>query len=213
MGRGNATAWWIMGGTTALVALAAMATDTDQYLNVPTEPLPLHGRFVPAKRTPITPANLAPIVIQEFKARTGRSLDKRQIATLLAQWAAETGWGRAVWNHNFGNVKAGRDYTEFFTVLPTWEYHVRNGVLKRERWNAPFRAFNTPDKGVRDWLGILLGKRHGRSLQFILNGDPEGLGRSLGNVNGGGTGYATATPEKYGAALAANYAKIAAAIA
>lgn len=195
---------------TLVLVAAAISEPMDDAL--PMEPLPTNGHYVPPRRTQVRAADVYPWVLSYFDRAFGQRLSKRQAATVLAQWAAETGWGKNTWNNNVGNVKAGRSYTQLFTVLPTWEYHNRGGKMVKERWRAPFRAYNTLSAGVDDWLRVVTGPTHGRSRQFITAADPEGLGRSLGNRSQGGTGYATASPDSYARALRANYDKIASAI-
>jgi len=191
-----------------LLAASASASEGD---GIPTEPLPTKGTLVLARRTPLTRSEIMGLVIAEYRRRYGSTLTKAQAAVLVAQWGIETGWGRSTFNFNFGNVKAGAGWTGQFVILKTYEYHKRDGVLVKERWRAPFRAYRTPEEGVAAWMGILFGQRHGRSRSYVLAPDPAGFGRSLANVNDGGTGYGTVRADHYASAIRSAHASIMAA--
>jgi len=174
---------------------------SDTLTRIQTEPFPVGGRRVKAQRTTMTAAAMLQLVIRVYRVEFGAQLTREQAAVLVAQWGVETAWGRATFNWNVGNVKAGKSYTGPYVALLTWEYHRREGRLVKERWIAPFRAYSTADAGVSEWMRVLFSSRHGRSRAYMLARDPAGFGRSLANRADGGTGYATARADKYALAI------------
>lgn len=194
----------------AALAAPAAASEAGSSGDVPIEPVPLGGTPVPGRRTPMSVADARRLISAEYRRRFGRDLKRSQVDVLVAQWAVETGFGRSVWNDNFGNVKAGRSWTGPYVLLLTWEWHTRGGVRRKERWRAPFRAYPTPQAGISSWLGILASQRHRGALAHVLSSDPRAFGRALGNVRDGGSGYGTVSAQQYGDSVASAYRKVSA---
>lgn len=86
---------------------AAVAALPPAALPAP-EPPPAAGVRLPAEKTPASPAEVAVALGAGWLHVLGEvPPSKAAIALLLAQWALETGRGRAMWCNNLGNVKAG----------------------------------------------------------------------------------------------------------
>ena len=93
---------------------------------------------------------------------------------LLAQWALETGWGKACHNWNIGNVKAAAG------GVYNWQYFRCNEVLNGKIvWFDPpnpgccFRAFSTIEDGVLDHLRLLVQhKTFSLAWPAVITGDP-----------------------------------------
>lgn len=207
--KGNAVVWTAAAGTTLfLLAIAALPDGGGGGGGLRTEALPPRGILVPARRTSMSAAEVYPLITAEYQRRFGQRLSRSQALVILAQWAIETTYGKNLWNFNFGNVKPTRAWTGTFVVLTTTEVHRRDGKLVRERWRAPFIAYPTPSAGLKDWMRVLFGSRHGGSRAFVLKADPIGFGRALGNRADGGSGYATARADDYGKAVSAAYRRL-----
>ena len=118
------------------------------------------------------------------------------LRVLMSQWALETGWGKAMHNFNFGNVKSragdGYDYCMFRC------YEVVGG---KTVWYDPpspvtrFRAFRTAIDGAKDYIKIL-NKRFTLSWPSVLSGSPAAFSHALRQQ-----GYHTADETQYTATL------------
>jgi hypothetical protein len=71
---------------------------------------------------------------------------------MVAQWTRETGHGRAEWWFNVGNIK-GRG-----TPVPDGErgWH---GVVQRLADGKVYRAYDSVEDGIEDWLRLMEGPR------------------------------------------------------
>ena len=104
-------------------------TVTPVWLAEPvTRPMTAAVTELPAVRTPATFPQMATAFVEAWATIEGvRPTDPNSIRLLLAHWAHETGNGKAMWNHNIGNIKGrpggsdGRSWTFFpcNELLPT----------------------------------------------------------------------------------------------
>lgn len=83
----------------------------------PPEPPP-GPRELPAEKTPSSPEAIAVALRSAWTVLLGAPPPAGAIALLLAQWALETGHGQAMWNWNFGNVKAGSSWGGDWCFFP-----------------------------------------------------------------------------------------------
>jgi len=144
---------------------------------------------------------------------------------LLAQWALETGWGKACHCFNLGNAKwsTGFDWCCFACgeeltlesalryqkadpdhVLIVRRYTSNSRAMASCKFLPPhrmtwFKAFETLDEGAVYYIGSLH-KRFARSWPFILSGDPFGFGHALKLQ-----GYYTADEAQYTGSLARTF--------
>lgn len=84
---------------------------------------------------------------------------RRVAIALVAQWARETGWGRAEWGFNVGNIKASN-----------WagDYH-------RLSDGSYYRSHATIEDGVRDAINLHRNARYGEAFNYLVSsGDPVG---------------------------------------
>lgn len=84
---------------------------------------------------------------------------RRVAIALVAQWARETGWGRAEWGFNVGNVKASN-----------WagDYH-------RLSDGSYYRSHATLEDGVRDAINLHRSSRYRDAFNYLVSsGDPVG---------------------------------------
>lgn len=75
--------------------------------------------FIAAEKTPATPQQVFESLALAWKKQLGEEPKRESLLVLLAQWAFETGRGKAMWNFNLGNAKGkpgggdGRCWTFF----------------------------------------------------------------------------------------------------
>lgn len=81
-------------------------------------------------------------------------------AAIVAHWARETGWGRAEWNFNVGNIKAFNNWTGLYQRLA-------DGLL--------YRAYPDIGSGIADTLTLLRSSRYRAAWDYLLStGDGRG---------------------------------------
>lgn len=83
-------------------------------------------------------------------------LAARIAAALVAQWGHETGWGRAEWGHNVGNMKTGGAAWQG----ATWRYGT-----------DVYRAYPTLAAGIADHIRLLRSGRYAAAWQLLAQGD------------------------------------------
>lgn len=114
-----------------------------------------------------------------WTARFGSAPKRESIHVLVAQWALETGWGKAMHAYNVGNIKSvegdGHDYTyfacdEYIQGKHVWFYPDAPGCR--------FRAYETLDLGVVDYLDTLY-QRYRSTWEAVLAGDPAAFAHQL----------------------------------
>lgn len=124
-----------------------------------------------------------------------------QLALCLAKSALETGRWQKIWNHNFGNVKAGGSYVGMYTCIRL------NEVLKgKVEWFNPgsegfavppghpqtrMRAFANAWDGAQEYMGVMRA-RFTKAHDAMLTGDPVKYVRVLK-----ASGYFTADEAPY----------------
>jgi len=149
-----------------------------------------------AEKTPVSKELFIRALYEAWIHLFGEVPKKESVWVLASQVALETGWCKAMWNFNFGNVKSvegdGHDYCYFACneILKTATAHAMataapaTARVTQDRgdgtsiiWFYPkhpgcrFRAFNTLVDGAVDYIG-LLNKRFARSWPAVLTGDP-----------------------------------------
>lgn len=170
---------------------------------------------VEALRTPASPDDVGLSMLTVLP-----SLSRSSLRILLAHWAGETGWGKAMYNWNVGNSKSGGKSGD-------WMYLSCTELVPRERVDAMltdsrvrlerpnqtgamvelrfepdhpwsrFQSFVSLDEGVRHYLGMMA-RSFPRSWSVALRGDGnvEEYARILRSER-----YYTATVERYVALL------------
>lgn len=119
---------------------------------------------------------------------------KESICILLAQWALETGWGKACYCWNIGNYKHvdgdNRDYcyykcNEIIGGRVIWF----DPTVEKDRPYCCFRAYKTIEAGAIDYVASLH-KRFTLAWPDVVSGDPAGFAHDLKRQ-----GYYTANEE------------------
>jgi len=140
------------------------------------------GQEVADRITPCTAQEMLDALAAAWPAVVGSLCTNTDSVRLLcAQWAMETGWGKACHCNNIGNAKAvvGGSYDWCFFATD----EIINGRLVK--FNPPnpgccFRAFATLREGVVDHLHLLTRQSNFASAwPFVLAGDAAGFCRAL----------------------------------
>ena len=180
---------------------------------------------VEALRTPCGPAELGRALYLASLSLLNAPLTRPAVDLLLAQWALETGRGRACYSWNLGNVKSTpawqgdhceRYCNELLTEQQARDAHSRatltpdgtldvilGGVVGGKRivnFYPPnpasrFRAFHTLEEGALDYLSILA-DRFASAWRYLEAGDAAGFAAALHRAR-----YYTADPKAYAAGL------------
>lgn len=153
------------------------------------------------------------------------------LALALAKSALETGRWDAIWNYNFGNIKAGPTYAGMYTCITLNEVLAGKVV-----WFAPhgqltggpsspivgaaiavppghpqtrMRAYAGPTDGAYAYVDFVGGsKRYAAAWQALLRGEPSAYVHELKRA-----GYFTAAEEPYRKAVARLHAEYVAKLA
>jgi flagellum-specific peptidoglycan hydrolase FlgJ len=141
---------------------------------------------VPMQTTAETMANVRKALVRAWRARMRSPVSAPVLALMLALVDLETAAGRAIHNHNLGNMVATRDQqarAPFFVGDDSGNTRV-------------FRAFASLDDGARALVRLLLsdGKPHWRA--GLMSGDPKMFAHGLKR-----DGYYEAGEERYARVL------------
>lgn len=159
----------------------------------------MKATLVPDKITPLTAKEVALAFRSAFETVCGRTPSNACLALLVAQSALETGRWKSIHRYNFGNVKAGSEYTGKYCQFKCNE--VENGKVV---WYSPphpqcnFRAFDSVEAGAVDHVRFLAQrKRYARAWEVAQTGMPLAFVDELKSA-----GYFTADAEPYRKAVA-----------
>jgi hypothetical protein len=137
-------------------------------------------------RTPISPRQASDALRHAYRAVLGREPSAAALSVLWAQWALETGRGRAMAGYNFGGLK-GRSPDGGSALLAT-----REGFGASERQTeARFRTYASPAAGARDYVKTLA-ERYPEALAAATTGDAHRFVAELGRAH-----YFTGDPHAY----------------
>lgn len=175
---------------------------------------------LPAQKTPISREEAVIALWRGWIAYFGSAPTPACIQIITAQWAIETGFGKSLWDYNFGNAKSrngdGFDYTYFACneLLRTTQAQAlaaadpEHAKIQANRpdgfswiWFYPphegcrFRAFKSADEGALDHIS-LLARRFPEAIVMAQQGDARGYAHQL-KVRG----YYTADESQYAAGL------------
>ena len=171
-----------------------------------------------ATKTPITKEQAIQALWQGWLTYFGANPPKKEcLWVLAAQWALETGWGKSMWDYNFGNAKSidgdGYDYQyfacdEILTTAQAQKYlasappgtvairpYATEGLA--DVWFYPkhpgcrFRAFTSAAIGAADYVKMVA-TRFSKAWPYVDAGDPRGFVHALKMQ-----GYFTADETQY----------------
>lgn len=148
------------------------------------------GHRVKRVKTNVSEPQMAQAFINGWTSLFGTAPSKQQVGLLVAQNNLETGHRNSMWNYNVGNITTnGRDQFNYFDDLTTDE-QIEPG--KWEKKNLKYRAYDSLDDGVKDYLRLLSGKKYSEVWRHIVNPNPVAFSKSLKDA-----GYYTANEAPY----------------
>lgn len=167
----------------------------------------MNAAYVPPKKTPLTFDEADGALTLALASSLGETPSIPTRALALAKTALETGRWSAMWNHNWGNVKASEKWEGLYTCIVLNE--VLNGKVV---WFAPegrltgnpakggklagdladagrtvppghpqtrMRAFPTAADGALDYVRFVGGGRYRAAWELLLAGDAQGYVHAL----------------------------------
>lgn len=150
------------------------------------------GNRVTRVQTPISESDMTAAIANGWQQLFGTIPTKEQIALIMAQNALETGHRQSMWNYNVGNITTSAEGPyNYFDDLTTSE-QVSPGQWEKK--NLKYRAYNTLQEGVLDYLKFLSqpGGRYAQAWEHILSPNPESYSKSLKQ-----SGYYTGEEKDY----------------
>ena len=158
------------------------------------------GKQVPKTSTPVSDTQMAQAIVSVWQRLFGTVPSKEQVYMIMAQNAIETGRDRkAMHNYNVGNIIVGTTDHDYF-LGGDWMYTDKSET-KKKTITQKFRAYNTLEEGVSDYLKLLSGiKRYASSWQHILHPDIKAYSKALHDA-----GYYGAKEEEYTKGLVSQF--------
>jgi mannosyl-glycoprotein endo-beta-N-acetylglucosaminidase len=152
------------------------------------------GHRVQRIKTDVSEPQMIQSIISAWHDLFGSTPSKDQVMLILAQNNLETGYRKAMWNNNAGNLTTdGNGPFDFFDDLSTNE-QTAPGMWNK--MNLKYRSYPTLEDGVKDYLRLLSSKHYSQAWQHILQPDPVAFSKGLK-----AGGYYTADEEQYTKAL------------
>jgi hypothetical protein len=145
-------------------------------------------QLLEATRTHLSGAEAAQALGAAWRQRFGETAPSGAIEVLVADWAHETGHGRAMMNYNFGGIK-GTGPSGLSAAYLTTE----GSGASEQRIVDRFRAYHNATEGAADYVG-LLAERFPRALDAARRGDAAEFVSALkkgGYFTGSEGAYAT----------------------
>ena len=121
-------------------------------------------------RTEMTAAEARLHLELAYRALYGEAPGNGSLASLLAQWALETGRGKKMWGYNFAGIKAGANGKPLMTKESSGSSE--RTILQR------FRTYRSAPEGARDYLETLA-VAFPRSFLELQRGNAETFARAL----------------------------------
>lgn len=160
------------------------------------------GKQVPKTNTPVSDAQMAQAIINVWRRMFGTAPSKEQVYMIMAQNAIETGGKReSMHNYNVGNIIVGSTDHDYF-LGGDWMYTDKSET-KKKNITQKFRAYNSLEDGVEDYLKVLSGmKRYAPAWQHIMHPDIQAYSKALHDA-----GYYGAKEEVYTKGLMAQFGR------
>lgn len=156
--------------------------------------------YVPAKTTPLSFDEAAGCMNAALAAEIGQTPATNVLALALAKTALETGRWSAIWCANWGNIKAGEQYTGLFSCIslnevlaagvtwfaPAGELNRKGGTVIGKVWDVPpghpqtrMRAYSSPQEGATEYVSFVASGRYRDAWQELLAGNPAAYVHAL----------------------------------
>lgn len=156
------------------------------------------GEFIQDEIKEISEGEATYALIEGWKSIYDEYPSNKSLALLWAQWALETGRGKAIHCCNFGNLKRSSGDPTDWTM-----YRCSEIIDNKEVFFDPphpqthFRAYRSVIDGAKDYILFLSKrKRYLKAWEEVKNGDPAAFGHELKVA-----GYYTANEAKYTAII------------
>jgi flagellar protein FlgJ len=147
---------------------------------------PATSNVVAATRTHLSGQEAASAIEAAWRERFGEAPPKGALEVLVADWAHETGGGRAMMNYNFGGLK-GKAPSGLSAAYLTTE----GSGAAASKVVDHFRAYRSAAEGAADYVG-LLAQRFPKALDAARGGNAAGFVAALKQG-----GYFTDSGESY----------------
>lgn len=138
--------------------------------------------YVEPIKTPISFDKAAECLGWALRNQLGATPTTEVLALALAKCALETGRWKAIWNSNWGNVKAGADYDGWFTCITL------NEVLKNKQTGKPEVIWFAPE-GELTAAPYKGGKLKAPKPLPVPDGHPQTRMRAYANAYDGADQY------------------------
>lgn len=157
--------------------------------------------WVPARLTPLTFDEASTALAAALRdALGGKPVPRETLALACAKSALETGRWRAIWNNNFGNIKAGEQYAGNYCTIelnevldgkvvwfsPRGRLDRKGGTVVAEPFNDPpghpqtrMRAYANRFDGAISYVNFVAGGRYAAAFARLLAGDAAGYVHAL----------------------------------
>lgn len=145
---------------------------------------------VPRVDTPIGELEMAQVLRNGYLGVYGQVPSWETTGVAWAQCMLESGRGRRMWNHNFGNITAGSRWTGQYYVMK---------VPPPDPPTLKFRSHASFHAGAKDYW-TMLKSRYGNAVAAFAEGNPTKAAAELK-----ARGYFTAELKPYAAAMAKLY--------
>lgn len=177
----------------------------------------MQATYVPPVKTPLTFEKAHQCMRWALKTHIGAEPTDEVVALALAKTALETGRWKAIYNSNWGNVKATDQYVGMYTCFkcneiltragkqkviwfaPEGELSSKDGMVVGQRWPVPpghiqsrFRAYANAYDGADQYVSFVANGRYKLAWQALLQGSVTGYVHEL-KVKG----YFTAHESEY----------------
>lgn len=155
-------------------------------------------QLLEAKKTPLTEYEAAYALREAWKKLYSSYPANNQLALLWAQSCLECGRWKSMHLYNFGNLKPGKNYPDYYQMFRCSE--ILNG--KEVFFDPPheqtwFRAYKTMVDGAIDYIEFVSKRpRYLKAWEALKTGDPAKFSHELKVA-----GYYTASEKKYTDAL------------
>ena len=162
----------------------------------------MSGQLQPLRRTPVSKSELTKAFASAWQDLFKTVPTKEQLGLLIAQNSLETGNSNSMWNYNIGNIKKTEKDSHNYCMLK----HVGEIIHGKQVFFEPphpatwFRAYNTLEEGVIDYLKFIKSTGKGKVWEAVLTGDPSTFSKALKDSH-----YYTASEVSYNKGLTRSF--------
>lgn len=149
---------------------------------------------VDRQKTPLTRLELVHALRDGYFQAFHQAPSTKTLAVAFAQNALENASGQAIWNHNFGNITAGKAWKDagkdYYVLHVAERLDVKNHPDKWTDIDLAFRALPTSADGAQQYWALLASAHYASVLPIFASGDASAAAYKLSEL-----GYFTAHVE------------------